>query len=256
LEEEARKRRQKDNNERPSSQQSNRPEGSKGKLQKNKDVNSTKEKEKERDDENGGKKKGLSGNLFGRKKERNDKPSTPSGTKVADDYHGRGSSLSTSDEGVVTCGVKSGYSTERTVAVGQPSIVTGESPEDSGQGHGLRVQQIDMKQQVAYQRYLETANRETAPQPFYGFQSYSSILPNTSSNSSLKDTGGGEMKQTAEKPMGNPGLKPGGGSIDATMSLGGPGSSGSHQRPGSLILTASELVRPQINDGHILVGTV
>lgn len=237
LDEEARKRRQKEGGDRPSSQNSNRGEGGKGKLQKVLSKESSKEKtekmerekEKERD---GGKKKSLMGALFGRRSAKDDK-SVGSSTKIGEEYYGRGSSLSASDEGAASGSMKGGYSTER--VVGQH----GGSLESSMSGHGLRVQQMDMKQQEAYQRWLES-NRGQAPQPSYGLQSAPFVNASSSTSSSrvptsaMKPGSGGQqgVTQFGERTW----LTPGSGNGNSSLGMSGPGSGSGHQRPGSLIL--------------------
>ncbi|CCA78030.1 hypothetical protein PIIN_06882 [Serendipita indica DSM 11827] len=234
LEEDARKRKLRDNQERSPSQQSNRTDGGKGsgKLTKapgGKEAQSNKEKEKnererEKEDESG-RKRGVFGGLFKRK----DKSEKTSTTARREEEYARGGSISTSDEGA-NGSIRSGQSNER----------PGQSQE---QGHGLRVQQQDMKQQAAYQQWMKSTANEPGPQPSYGLQSASAYLPNNSSSGNLRpgamkpgtNTSPSGVTQFGERTLAT---SPKSGS---DMLMGSPGSSSGHQRPGSLILTAAGL---------------
>ncbi|KAG9056829.1 hypothetical protein FS842_009423 [Serendipita sp. 407] len=222
LEEETRKRKQREGAERSSSQQSNRSDASKGggKLVKSsgKDVQSAKDKERaererserEADERDGGKKnRGVFGSLFKRKDKEKPSDKASGSSRRTDDDYSRGGSISASDEGGSG---RSGYSTER------PSQGQG------GPGHGYRVQEIDMKEQAAYQqRYLQaTKGGNNGPGP------------KLSGNSMKTNTNMGPVSQFGERSNT---LKPGSGSGN-NMPIGSPGSSSGHQRPGSLILTA------------------
>jgi hypothetical protein len=259
LEEEDRKRRNREGTERSSSQQSNRPDGGKagGKLVKSpaKEL-SAKEREraekerekaeKEAEENQGKQKKGMFSSIFrsSKKDKPSDRSTSSSSRKPDDDYYGRGDSISASDEG--SAGGMRGYSNDR--PSGQ-QVSGGHEP--GPQGHGIRVQQIDQRQQAAYKSYMDSAAaRETAPQPSYATQSASIIHPNNNMNPNLKpssmassmksgSSNQGGVSQFGERTKAGPNTS--GGLGVGSISMNGGTSASGHQRPGSLILTAAGL---------------
>ncbi|KAG8817050.1 hypothetical protein FRC17_000078 [Serendipita sp. 399] len=241
LEEETRKRKQREGSERSPSQQSNRSDASKGgsKLVKNsgKDAQAAKDKERaereraerESEERDGGKKnRGVFGGLFKRKDKEKPSDKASGSSRRTDDDYSRSGSISASDEGGQISGGRSGYSTERP---GQPAP-----------GHGRRVQEIDMKHQTAYQRSVQNTPGNAAPQPSYATQSAATFLPGGNNGSNAKYGGGSMKTNTSQGQVSQFGersntLKPGSNSGN-NMPMGSPGSSSGHQRPGSLILTA------------------